>query len=355
MPVFPSVTAKNTLGPDHNSDESDTCTPMTALTQEEHQDTRPDVEAGSRVLRTEGAAILALADSLGEAFVGALDILDRVSGRVIVTGIGKSGHVGRKIAATLASTGTPAQFVHAAEASHGDLGMITSADAVLALSNSGETGELSDLIAYTRRFQIGLIAVTSRADSTLAEAGDVALVLPTMPEACPMGLAPTTSTTMMLALGDALSVALLERKGFSAQDFHMFHPGGKLGRQLLRMRDLMHTGDLLPLASGDPLIADILEPMTEKRFGCMGIVDPDGRLEGIITDGDMLRHMTSDLLRQRASEVMTTNPVTATPDALAGDMLALMNERKIGALFVVEGGRPIGIVHFHDFLRAGVA
>jgi len=328
---------------------------MSALTQEKQETARPDIDAGSRVLRTEGTAILALADSLGDAFVGAIDVLDRVSGRVIVTGIGKSGHVGRKIAATLASTGTPAQFVHAAEASHGDLGMITSADAVLALSNSGETGELSDLIAYARRFQIGLIAVTSRGKSTLAEAADVTLVLPQMPEACPMGLAPTTSTTLMLALGDALAVALLERKGFSAQDFHVFHPGGKLGRQLLRMRDLMHTGEILPLATGDPLIADILEPMTEKRFGCMGIVDANGRLRGIITDGDLLRHMTPDLLQQRASEVMTVDPVTATRDAMAGDMLALMNERKIGALFVVEDGRPVGIVHFHDFLRAGVA
>jgi len=331
---------------------------MTALKKEiqDAQDApRPDVEAGNRVLRTEGTAILAVADSLGADFTGALDLLARVSGRVIVTGIGKSGHIGRKIAATLASTGTPAQFVHAAESSHGDLGMITSADAVLALSNSGETGELADLIAYTRRFQIGLIAITSRGDSTLADAADVALVLPAMPEACPMGLAPTTSTTMMLALGDALAVALLERKGFSAQDFHVFHPGGKLGRQLLRMKDLMHTGDILPLASGDPLIADILEPMTEKRFGCMGIVDPDGRLRGIITDGDLLRHMTPNLLQQRASTVMTVDPITATRDAMAGDMLALMNERKIGALFVVDDGHPVGIVHFHDFLRAGVA
>jgi len=331
---------------------------MTALSKQDNEQQQAfpaDMDAARRVLRTEAEALYALADSIGDDLGAALDVLYDVTGRIIVTGMGKSGHVARKIAATLASTGAPAQFVHPGEASHGDLGMVTSNDAVLALSNSGETGELSDTIAFALRFKIPLIAMTSRRESTLAEAATVSLILPPMPEACSMGLAPTTSTTMMLALGDALAVALLERKGFSASDFHVFHPGGKLGKQLLRMSDLMHSGDMLPLAEGDPLIRDILEPMAEARFGCIGIVDEDGLLIGIITDGDLLRHMTPGILEEPASSIMTTTPITAKPDAMAADMLSLMNDRKIGALFVVENGRPVGVVHFHDFLRAGVA
>ncbi|MCC7283568.1 MAG: KpsF/GutQ family sugar-phosphate isomerase, partial [Acetobacteraceae bacterium] len=298
----------------------------------------------------------------------ALDRLGAASGRVVVTGMGKSGHVGRKIAATLASTGTPALFVHPAEASHGDLGMIGQGDAVLALSNSGETPELADLIAYSRRFAIALVAIVGRAPSTLADAADVALVLPRADEACPLGLAPTTSTTMAMALGDAIAVALLERRGFTAEQFSVFHPGGRLGRRLLRVQDLMHEGAELPLCPPETRMAEAIVAMTARRFGCLGLVGPDGRLEGIITDGDLRRHMSADLLGRPAAEIMTRAPKTIRPEALAGEALRLMNENAITALFVVpEGtrpdgtadedrpGRPVGIVHLHDCLRAGVA
>jgi arabinose-5-phosphate isomerase len=274
--------------------------------------------------------------------------------RVIVTGMGKSGHIANKIASTLASTGTPAVFVHPAEASHGDLGMITGDDVVIALSNSGETSELADLVTYTRRFKIPLIAITGRANSTLAVAADVALVLPNTPEACPMGLAPTTSTTVMLALGDALAVAMLERKGFSADDFHLLHPGGKLGRLLLRVAGIMHTGDEVPLIGGDRSMADTLLLMTSKSFGCAGIVDDDGRLKGIVTDGDLRRHMSGDLLSLKTEEVMTADPLSVQPSTLASEALGFMNARSITTLFVVEDGRPVGIIHIHDCLRAGV-
>ncbi|MBF0353862.1 MAG: KpsF/GutQ family sugar-phosphate isomerase, partial [Alphaproteobacteria bacterium] len=248
------------------------------MTQTRPSTEAADLESARRVLALEAEALQSLSLGLDQAFVRALDILSAVEGRVVVSGMGKSGHVGHKIAATLASTGTPAVFVHPAEASHGDLGMITAKDAVLALSNSGETAELSDLIAYTRRFAIPLVGITSRGGSTLSEAADVALVLPLKTEACPMGLAPTTSTTMMLALGDALSVALLERKGFTAADFQMLHPGGSLGRRLLKVSDLMHDGDEVPLVAPAQPMAETLLVMTNKRFGCAGVVGPDGRL-----------------------------------------------------------------------------
>ncbi len=314
-----------------------------------------DIAEARRVLETEAAALATLAAALDDGFGQALDRLAAVTGRIVVTGMGKSGHVGRKIAATLASTGSPALFVHPAEASHGDLGMITAADAILALSNSGETPELSDILAYARRFAIPLVAVTSRADSTLARHADVALVLPDVPEACPMGLAPTTSTTLMLALGDAIAVALLARKGFSASDFRVFHPGGKLGQRLARVRDLMHAGAEVPLAPEATRMDEALVIMTAGRFGCLGLIDGSGRLSGIITDGDLRRHMAPGLLGRPAAEVMTRNPRTIGPDALAGEALRLMNERRITALFVVEEGRPAGILHVHDLLRAGVA
>jgi arabinose-5-phosphate isomerase len=285
-------------------------------------------------------------------------VLARVTGRVIVTGMGKSGHVARKIAATLASTGTPAQFVHPGEASHGDLGMITPADAIVALSNSGETSELTAILAYSRRFGIPLVAMTRGARSSLAEAADVALLLPPSAEACPLGLAPTTSTTMMLALGDALAVALLERKGFSATDFQVLHPGGQLGRQLVRVEDIMHAGAELPLVPEGTLMAEAILTMTAKSFGCIGVTDGAGRLIGIVTDGDLRRHMGTDLLGSRVDQVMSRHPRTIRPRALAAEALALMNGQtpRITCLFALgEAGVPVGIVHIHDCLRAGIA
>ena len=285
----------------------------------------------------------------------ALDILHAATGRVIVTGMGKSGHVARKIAATMASTGTPAQFVHPAEASHGDMGMVTSADAVVALSNSGETAELADLITYSRRWRIPLIAITSRRNSTLGNAADVTLALPATGEAGALGLAPTSSTTMMLALGDALALGLLERKGFSAEDFHQLHPGGKLGQKLLRVADLMHVEKEVPLIAEDAPMSQALIEMTSKTFGCVGAVNGKGQLVGIITDGDLRRHMGGDLLAQPVAAVMTAHPLTIAAQALAAEAVLIMNEKSITSLFVVDGASPVGIIRLHDCLRAGVA
>ena len=319
-----------------------------------------DLMAARRVLRLEAAAIETLAKTLDGSFMDAVERLRQVRGRVVVTGMGKSGHIGRKIAATFASTGTPAFFVHPAEASHGDLGMITRDDAVLALSNSGETNELADLVAFTRRFGIPLIVITSRAASSLAEASDVALLLPAAPEACPLGLAPTTSTTVMLALGDALAIALLERKGFSLDQFQALHPGGSIGRQLLRVADVMHSGDEMPLTQPEVLMSEAILIMTAKHFGCVGVIDPAGKLIGIITDGDLRRHMGSAILDMAVGEVMTRAPQTIRPKALALEALNLMNtrgidNRGIGCLFAVEDGRPVGILNIHDCLRAGAS
>lgn len=314
-----------------------------------------DIGSARRVLAAEAAALTSLSESLGAPFIGALDIFAGTTGRVIVSGMGKSGHIGNKIAATLASTGTPAFFVHPAEASHGDLGMITSGDTIFALSNSGETAELADIVAYAARFDIPLVAVTAVAGSTLAEAADVALILPDAPEACPMGLAPTTSSTMMLALGDAMAVALLERKGFSSADFRLLHPGGKLGHRLKKVSDLMHAGDELPLVSPETVMSEVILEMTAKRFGCVGCVGPSGTLDGMITDGDLRRHMGAALLETTAHEVMTTGARTIGPDALVSEALAIMNSLSITNLFVVEDGKAVGILHIHDCLRAGVA
>jgi arabinose-5-phosphate isomerase len=313
------------------------------------------------VLETEAAGLAALAASLDGAFSAAVERLAAIEGRVVVSGMGKSGHIARKIAATLASTGTPALFVHPAEASHGDLGMIVAGDAVLLLSNSGETPELADLIAHCRRFALPLIAITAEPASTLAKQADTVLLLPKMQEACPMGLAPTTSTTMQLALGDALAVALLRRRGFTAADFRQFHPGGKLGARLKRVAELMHTGEAVPLVSPETRMDDALLVMTEKRFGCVGVIDGAGRLIGIITDGDLRRAMGADLLTRRAGEIMTAPPRTIAPSALAAEALHQMSGRAppITTLFVVDpeagDGRPLGILHIHDLLRAGVA
>lgn len=313
------------------------------------------LDSARRVLQLEARGLEAMARGVDRAFTQALDLIEQMQGRVIVTGMGKSGHVGRKLAATLASTGTPAMFVHAAEASHGDLGMITPADVVIALSNSGETPELADILVYAKRFGIPIIAMTGKADSTLARASTVTLLLAPAAEACPMGLAPTTSTTIMLALGDALAVATLERKGFSASDFQMLHPGGMLGRRLLRVADIMHRGAALPLANEEEKMAEALIEMTAKSLGCVGIVDGEQRLVGIITDGDLRRHMGDDLLERTVGEIMTRNPKTIDAAALASEAVGMMNARKITAVFVVENARPIGIVHIHDCLRAGVA
>lgn len=320
-----------------------------------------EAEAGRRVLALEANALRLLAEQLASEagaapFAHAIDLMAAATGRVIVSGMGKSGHVARKIAATLASTGTPAQFVHPAEASHGDLGMIARSDAVLALSNSGETPELGDLVAYTRRFDIPLIAMVGRAPSLLAEAADAALVLPRVPEACPLGLAPTTSTTLMLALGDALAVTLLERRGFSADDYRVLHPGGKLGARLLKAGELMHKGPEMPLVTPAAGMAEAILIMTEKRFGCVGVVDPvSGRLLGLVTDGDLRRHMAPDLLERKVAAVMTQAPWTIGARQLAAEVLKEMNDRKLYRAFVVEDGRPVGILHVLDLLRAGVA
>ncbi|HXR86713.1 MAG TPA: KpsF/GutQ family sugar-phosphate isomerase [Stellaceae bacterium] len=309
-----------------------------------------------RVLKTEIAGLTALAAELNGRFSEAVNLLAATKGRVTVTGMGKSGHVARKIAATFASTGTPAQFVHPAEASHGDLGMIAPGDAVLALSNSGETEELADIVAYTRRFRIPLVAITRRDGSALGEASDVTLVLPTTEEGCPMGLAPMSSTTMMLALGDALAAAMMERKGFSSADFHSLHPGGQLGRQLLTVRDLMHVGNEMPLVPLGTKMTDAILTMSEKTFGCVGVTDPSRRLVGIITDGDLRRHMTDDLLRSIVDQVMTKQPKTIRPQALAAEALGRMNQQAITSLFAVDDeSRPLGIVRIHDCLRAGIA
>ena len=324
---------------------------MTAVSQPEPAG---DIASARRVLDLEAAGLGLLARALDDRFTRALDALAAIEGRVVVTGMGKNSHVGAKIAATLASTGTPAVYVHPAEASHGDLGMITVRDAVLALSNSGETPELADIVAYSRRFAIPLVAITGRADSTLARNADLTLLLPKATEACPMGLAPTTSTTMTLALGDAIAIALLERKGFSANDFRVLHPGGQIGRRLLRVADVMHVGDEVPLIASDAPMAEVLVLMTAKSFGCAGILDENGRLGGIITDGDLRRHMEPGLLGLAARDVMTPRPKTIRPDALAAEALGVMNQRAITSLFVVEDGRPVGILHIHDCLRAGV-
>jgi arabinose-5-phosphate isomerase len=318
----------------------------------------PDLDVARTVLRTEAAGLQALAAGLTGGFARAVDLLAGATGRVVVSGMGKSGHVARKIAATLASTGTPALFVHPAEASHGDLGMIVAGDAVLALSYSGETAELADLVGHSRRFALPLVAITAHGESALARAADVALVLPRAAEACPMGLAPTTSTTMQMALGDAIAVAMLTRRGFTEADFHQFHPGGRLGSRLKRAAELMHTGDSVPLAPPDTAMDRALLLMTEKRFGCLGVVDAAGRLIGIVTDGDLRRAMGPDLLLRHVADIMTTAPRTIAPDALAAEALHVMNarDRPITALFVVDPqGRPVGILHIHDLLRAGVA
>ncbi|MBS1068405.1 KpsF/GutQ family sugar-phosphate isomerase [Gluconobacter cerinus] len=300
----------------------------------------------------------ALGGSLGQAFRHAIERILLCSGRLIVTGIGKSGHIGRKIQATLASTGTPSLFVHPAEAAHGDLGMVAAGDVILALSNSGETTELAAILSYASHRQLDVIAITSVETSALARAAKIALVLPPAREACPMGLAPTTSTLLQLALGDALAIALLEKRGFTANDFSVFHPGGRLGARLRPVRELMHTGEALPLGEKSLSLRSVILEMTHKAFGCMGVTDENGVLCGLITDADLRRALHSDLDTTTAEEVMNLSPTTTAPSTLAQDVLLLMNARSkpITSLFVVgEDGRPQGIIHLHDLLRAGLA
>jgi arabinose-5-phosphate isomerase len=315
-----------------------------------------DLAAARRVLTTASAALNTLADALDGDFTRAIGLMLASRGRVIVSGMGKSGHVARKIAATLSSTGTPAYFVHPAEASHGDMGAVTQADVLLLLSWGGETAELSDLITYAKRYRIPVIAIGANPDSTLIKAADVALLLPHAPEACPMGMAPTTSTTMMLSLGDALAVALMERKGFSPDQYRDFHPGGSLGRALIRVSDLMHGGSEIPLARENTIVPDLLLTMASGRLGCVGVVGDAGALVGIVTDGDIRRHLDG-IASRKAADVMTRNPKIAHPGQLAAEALAMMTENKITQLFVLEEGSaaPLGVLHIHDCLRAGIA
>ena len=317
------------------------------------------VSPGVRTLRVETAGLVALERALAGEMAGPFDAACRTigeaRGRVIVTGMGKSGHIAAKMAATFASTGTPAFFVHPAEASHGDLGMIAPEDVVVALSWSGETAELRNIVFYSRRFRVPLITITSRSDSTLARAADVALILPRVEEACPHGLAPTTTALVQLALGDALAIALLEMRGFTADDFFKFHPGGSLGANLAHVRDVMHTGERLPLAPMGTLMNEALFLISNKGFGCLGITDADGDLCGIITDGDLRRHLSGDIFDRPVEDVMTPDPKTIRPDALVASALETLNSLSITALLVVEERKPIGILHLHDLLRSGVA
>jgi len=317
------------------------------------------IASAARTLSTEQAALAALAEALdnglSESFAEAVEMIARISGRVIVTGVGKSGHIGTKIAATLASTGTPTFFVHPVEANHGDLGMIAPDDAIIALSWSGESAELKGIVAYARRFSIPLIAMTSGSRSALARESSVVLCLPKVQEACPHGLAPTSSTLVQLAAGDALAIALLEARGFTPDHFRTFHPGGQLGAKLTRIGDIMHTGERMPLVSSGTGMREAILEISRKGFGCVGITNGEGALIGIVTDGDLRRHMDSDLLAMSVDEVMTHAPKTIKPDTLAAAALQMINSSAITTLMVVENGRPVGIVHLHDLLRIGAA
>lgn len=317
--------------------------------------THDPLQTARRVIAEEAAGLTALADGLGAGFVQAVDAILASKGRIIVSGIGKSGHVARKIAATLASTGTPAQFVHPAEASHGDLGMVTKSDIVLALSNSGEAPELANLVAYTRRFGITLIALSSREDSALGTKADIRINIPRLGEACGYGVVPTTSTTMTMAAGDALAIALMEARGFTANNFRDFHPGGKLGARLSRVADVMH--DDLPLVGLLTPMSDALLTISQKGFGMVGVLGDNGWLAGVVTDGDLRRNMDG-LLDKTAGDVMTADPETIPPGALVEEALAIMNDRNVTCLFVIDPARPhiaAGIIHVHDCLRAGVS
>ncbi len=316
------------------------------------------IDSAKTVLNTEIHGLNLLRDTIDDAFVQAANMMFRTKGRVIISGMGKSGHIGQKMAATLASTGTPSFFVHPSEASHGDLGMLTKNDTLITISNSGESREMGDIISFSRRFGIPMIAITSVPTSTMAQAADIVLLIPgkkEAPEACPLGMAPTTSTTTTIALGDALAVALLEMRGFTKEQFHDRHPGGKLGHVLLKVSDIMAKGDDMPLVCPDTMMADALVVMTGKSLGCLGITDDDGRLIGVITDGDLRRHMTADIIVRRAGDIMTKSPKTIPPNMLGTEAVGLMNAAKITNLFVVDAdGKPLGVLHLHHLLQAGV-
>lgn len=320
-------------------------------------DNNKDLVSAQRTIEREIAALKIMENEISDSLSNALDLLQKTQGHVIITGMGKSGHVGSKIAATLASTGTPAFFVHPGEASHGDLGMLTEQDVVIAISNSGETKELSDIILYCKRYGIPLIAITKDPHSALGQAGDILLKLPDNGEACPLGLAPTSSTTATMVLGDVLAIALLERRGFSKTDFRQRHPGGKLGAFLQKVSDLMHKGEEMPLVSESSSMQEALLTMTSKMLGCVGVTDNDGHLLGIITDGDLRRYISPELLSRKAADVMTRNPKTTTPEVLVAEALNIMNNtgRGITQLFVIKDNKPVGIIHMHDCLRVGVA
>ena len=310
---------------------------------------------GRDVLCKQAEALGRMAQGLNESFERTIECLLHISGRIAVTGMGKSGHVARKVAATLSSTGSPAYFIHPAEASHGDLGMLSTHDAIIAFSNSGETVELSDILVFASRYGMPVIGITKRAGSLLGRHSEQVLLLPDVPEACPIGCAPTTSTTVMMALGDAIALTLLQARGFGPEDFHRFHPGGRLGRKLLLIQEIMHSGDEIPLCGADTPMADVLFLMTGKGFGCAGIVDEAGLLVGIITDGDLRRHMGKDFLGMRADAVMSRAPVTVTAECLAAKALGIMQARAITSLFIVDQGKPVGICNVHDCLRAGIS
>ena len=316
-----------------------------------------DIASAKRTIDREVEALRMMENQFDENLTKALDMIQETKGRIIVTGMGKSGHIARKIAATLASTGTPSFFVHPAEASHGDLGMVTNDDKIIAISNGGESRELSDILLYAKRYDIPLIAITKNPESTLGKAGDIVLKLPDDGEACPLGLAPTSSTTATLVLGDVLAIALMERKGFTKTDYKQRHPGGKLGAILQKVSDLMHKGDDMPIVNEDTPMQEALLVMTSKMLGCVGIIDNSGKLVGIITDGDLRRWLTSDILNKKVSEVMTKNPKVVSPDILAAEALNIMNNtgRGITQLFAVQDGKPVGIIHIHDCLRIGAA
>lgn len=332
---------------------------MHAGSLKKEPDGQASIASALRTVTTEQAGIVALVAALegglGEPFAKAVSVLGQLNGRAIITGVGKSGHIGKKIAATFASTGTPAYFVHPAEAIHGDLGMITKDDAIVAISWSGETAELKGIVGYSRRFSIPLIAITAGETSALARQADVLLSLPRAPEACPHGLAPTTSTLLQLVIGDALAVALLEARGFTADHFRTFHPGGQLGASLMPVGDLMHTGDEMPVVPVGTKMPEAVRTLSKKRFGCVCVTDADGKLAGIITDGDLSRNLDRNLAETRVEEIMTVRPKTVPRQMLAGAAIAMLNENNIGALIVVEGDKPVGIIHFHDLLRVGAA
>ena len=329
---------------------------MTMLMNEKfNSQKKADIDCAVETVNREIDTIIKLRDSLNDSLTDALDLMQQAKGRIIITGMGKSGHIGRKIAASLASTGTPSFFVHPAEASHGDLGMITEDDVVVAISNSGESKELVDILNYCKRFGIKLISITKNAESSLGKAGDIVLQLPNNGEACPLGLAPTSSTTATLVLGDILTTALIERKGFTKSDFNMRHPGGKLGSILQKVSDLMHTNQEMPILEEHSDMQRVLLEMTSKRLGCVGFVNYNGEFTGMLTDGDLRRCLSTKILEEKACNLMTQNPITINKDKMASEALKIMHEKKITNLFVLEDKKPIGVIHIHDLLNNGIA